>query len=104
MNSKNFMNKSAGTEAFIAEFDRLAGKCVRAAAKGPRAPVRQALELLLALLRRIDEDPDRVVFFADEAGSWQVGVNWREVLPAYGSQATCAVAATSSRKLRHMLL
>jgi hypothetical protein len=83
VNSKNFMDKSEGTEAFTAEFDRLSGKCVRAAEKGPRSPVREAFELLFALLRRMDEDPDSVVFFADEAGSWQVGVDWREVLPAY---------------------
>jgi hypothetical protein len=83
VNSKNFMDKSEGTEAFIAEFERLVGKCVRAAEKGPRPPVREAFELLFALLRRIDEDPDSVVFFADEAGSWQVGVDWRETLPAY---------------------
>jgi hypothetical protein len=83
VNSKNFMDKSEGTEAFIAEFDRLVGKYVRAAAKGPPAPIRQAFELLFALLRRIDEDPDSVIFFVDEAGSWHVGVDWREVLPAY---------------------
>ena len=83
VNSKNFMDKSEGTETFIAEFDRLSGKCVRAAGKGPHAPVREAFELLFALLRRIDEDADSVVFFADEAGSWQVGVDWRDVLPAY---------------------
>ena len=83
VNSKNFMDKSEGAEAFIAEFARLVGKCVRAAEKGPRPPVREAFELLLALLRRIDEDPDSVVFFADEAGSWQVGVDWHAVLPAY---------------------
>ncbi len=83
VNSKNFMEKSEGTEAFIAEFDRLAGKCVRAAGVGLQASVREAFELLFALLRRIDEDPDSVVFFADEAGSWQVGVDWRETLPAY---------------------
>lgn len=83
VNSKNFMEKSEGTEAFIAEFERLLGKCVRAAEKEPRPPVREAFELLFALLRRINEDPDSVVFFADEAGSWQVGVDWREALPAY---------------------
>jgi len=83
VNSQNFREKSEGTEAFIAEFDRLVGKCVRAATKAPRAPVREAFELLFALLRRLDEDPDSVVFFADEAGSWQVGVDWRAVLPAY---------------------
>lgn len=83
VNSKNFMSKSEGTEEFIAEFDRLLGKCVKAAAKTPPAPVREAFELLFALLRQIDEDPDRLVFFADEGGSWQVGVNWREALPPY---------------------
>ncbi len=83
VNSKNFMDKSEGTETFIAEFERLVGECVRAAEKGPRPPVREAFDLLFALLRRIDEDPDSVVFFADEAGSWQVGVDWRQTLPAY---------------------
>ncbi|HMA96488.1 MAG TPA: hypothetical protein VKP30_27570, partial [Polyangiaceae bacterium] len=83
VNSKNFMDKSEGTEAFIAEFDRLLGKCVRAAEKGPQAPVREAFELLFALLRHIDEGNDDVIFFADEAGSWQVGVDWRTALPAY---------------------
>jgi hypothetical protein len=93
VNSKNFMDKSKGTEAFIAEFDRLIGKCVHAAVKGPLAPVREAFELLFALLRRLDEDPDSVVFFADEAGSWQVGVDWREALPAY---FRCLADGTSS--------
>ena len=83
VNSKNFMEKSEGTEEFIAEFERLIGKCVRAADKGPRAPVREVFELLFAVLRRLDSDPDSVVFFADEAGSWQVGVDWNKVLPTY---------------------
>jgi hypothetical protein len=83
VNSKNYMEKSDGTEQFIAEFNRLLNRCVRAAGKGPRAPVRDAFELLLDLLRRIDTDADDVVFFADEAGSWQVGVDWRAALPAY---------------------
>ncbi len=83
VNSKNFMEKSEGTDAFIAEFDRLLTKCVRAAAKGPLAPVREAFELLFALLRLLDEGDNDVVFFADEGGSWQVGVDWRTALPAY---------------------
>jgi hypothetical protein len=93
VNSKNFMEKSEGTEAFIAEFDRLIGKCIRAAGKGPRGPVREAFDLLFGLLRRIDEDPDSVVFFADEAGSWQVGVDWRSALPAYFQCLADGVAA-----------
>jgi hypothetical protein len=83
VNSRNFMDKSEGTEEFIADFDRLLGKCVRATERGPQAPVREAFELLFGLLRRIDEGHDDVIFFADEAGSWQVGVDWRAALPAY---------------------
>ena len=83
VNSKNFMNTSKGTDAFMAEFNRLIEKCIGASAKGPSSPVREAFELLFALLRRLDRDPDSVVFFADEGGSWQVGVGWRAALPAY---------------------
>jgi hypothetical protein len=83
VDSKNFMDQSGGTEAFIAEFDRLLSKCVRAAEKGPQARVREAFELLFGLLRRIDEGNDDVIFFADEGGSWQVGVDWQTALPAY---------------------
>jgi hypothetical protein len=82
VNSKNFMEMSKGTEAF-AEFDRLLAKCIRAATRPPRAPVREGFDLLFGLLRRIDESADDVIFFADEAGSWQVGVDWRSALPAY---------------------
>jgi hypothetical protein len=35
------------------------------------------------LLRHIDECLDDVIFFADEGGSWQVGVDWQRVLPAW---------------------
>jgi hypothetical protein len=83
VNSKNFTQQSEGTEEFIAEFDRLVGKCVRASEKMPGPPLRQAFELLFGLLRHIDEGHDDVVFFADEGGSWQVGVDWRAALPAY---------------------
>jgi len=83
VDSKNFMWKSAGTEAFIAELDRLMRKCVRAAEKAPRAPARETFETLFGLLRHVDECHDDVVFFADEGGSWQFGVDWRSVLAAY---------------------
>jgi len=83
VDSRNFMQKSEGTDEFIAEFDRLVGKCIRAAEKTPGPPLREAFELLFGLLRHIDEGHDDVVFFADEGGSWQLGVDWRAVLPAY---------------------
>jgi hypothetical protein len=95
VNSRNYMEKSEGTEAFIAEIDRLFGKCVKAATKGPRATVRMAFELLLAVLHRIDEDSDSVVFFADEGGVWQVGVDWRPTLAAYFQ---CLAESSSSEE------
>ena len=83
VNSKNYMDTSKGTDAFMVEFERLIEKCIRASAKGRSSTVREAFELLFALLRRLDRDPDSVVFFADEGGSWQVGVDWRAALAAY---------------------
>ncbi len=46
VNSKNYMDTSEGTDAFMAEFERLIEKCIRASAKGPLSPVREAFELL----------------------------------------------------------
>jgi hypothetical protein len=83
VNYKNCTEDSKGTDAFIAELDRLLTNCVRAAQKGPRTAVREAFELLLRLLRHIDGGHDDVIFFADEGGSWKVGVDWRTALPAY---------------------
>lgn len=82
-NAKDFMARSRGTDAFIAEFNRLQHWCLRAVDARQHDAARQSFELLFELLRRIDENPDEVVFFADEAGSWQIGVHWRTVLPAY---------------------
>jgi len=41
------------------------------------------LEILFSLLSKIDEGNDDILFFADEGGSWQVGVDWEELLPAW---------------------
>lgn len=83
VNSKNVMDKSTGTRAFIADCNRLLDRCVTQAPKGDAAEIREAIELVLGLLHYIDECNDDVIFFADEAGSWQVGVDWAKVLPAW---------------------
>jgi hypothetical protein len=83
VDSKNCTEQSSGTDAFIAEFDRLMDKALHSAADNSRSMALAAFELLLALLRRIDEDPDSVVFFADEAGAWQIPVHWKTMLPVY---------------------
>lgn len=41
------------------------------------------MDILFNLLDRIDECRDDIIFFADEGGSWQVGVDWDEVLPVW---------------------
>jgi hypothetical protein len=83
VNSHNYREMSRGTDSFIAEFGRLLGMCIAAADRGPPGPVREAFDLLFGLLRHIDDGQDDVIFFADEVGSYEVGVDWRIALPAY---------------------
>jgi hypothetical protein len=83
VNSKNYREKSGGTRAWIAECERLLDRCTAAVGKTGPDEVCQAFDILFALLDRIDEGVDDIVFFADEGGSWQVGVNWEKVLPAW---------------------
>jgi len=83
VNSKNDRELSKGTEAFIAEMDRLMERCQGVAAEGSKTEAREAFEHLFTLLRQIDEEPDCIVFFADEGGAWQIPVDWGMVLPVY---------------------
>jgi hypothetical protein len=99
VNSRNCTQYSRGTDAFIAEFKRLLRGCISAADSGQYEVARQAFELLFGLLRHIDEGHDDVIFFADEGGSWQLGVDWRSVFAAYfrclAETATAADFATT---------
>jgi hypothetical protein len=83
VNSRNCTEQSAGTSTWIASFRRLLDQCVADAKRGDPTEVRKAMDLLFGLLDRIDECHDDIIFFADEAGSWQVGVDWFTVLPAW---------------------
>lgn len=83
VNSKNCMDKSAGTVAFIANFTRLLDRSVTASGNSDRAEVRTVMETLFALHRYIAECNDDVIFFADEGGAWQICVDWLTVLPAW---------------------
>ena len=85
VNSKNYMEMSGGTRTWIAECRRLLDCCVKASGKGKLAETCNAFEIIFALLAHIDECLDDIVFFADEGGSWQVGVDWPKVLPAWFS-------------------
>ena len=83
VNSKNYREQSAGTSAWIAEYLRLLDRCVTDAKKSNPAEVPEAMDILFGLLDRIDKCLDDVIFFADEGGSWQVGVDWANVLPVW---------------------
>jgi len=99
VNSRNCTQHSQGTEAFIAEFKRLLRGGIAAVDSGQYEVARQAFELLFGLLRHIDEGHDDVIFFADEGGYWQLGVDWRSVFAAYSrclaETATAADFATT---------
>jgi len=83
VNSKNYTQQSAGTSAWIAEYLRLLDRCVINAKKSNPVEVREAMDILFGLLNHIDKGNDDVIFFADEGGSWQVGVDWAKVLPVW---------------------
>ncbi len=83
VNSKNCTEMSKGTTAWIAECHRLLDRCVTESIKGSPGKTLEAIDIIVGLLRHIDECLDDVVFFADEGGSWQLGVDWRTVLPTW---------------------
>jgi len=83
VNSQNFMSKSTGTTAWISECRRLLDRCVEQAKTAEPSGVRQAFDIIFGLLDHIDACHEDVIFFADEAGAWQVGVSWEKVLPPW---------------------
>lgn len=101
VNSKNYREMSGGTRAWITECQRLLDRCVAATKTGDLAETREAIETIFGLLRHIDECLDDIVFFADEAGSWQVGVDWGKVLPAW---FVCLSATTAPEEYAHRVV
>jgi len=91
VNSKNYTEKSSGTLAWIADCRRLLERCVAQSKKGGPSTVCQAFEIIFSLLSKIDECTDDILFFADEGGSWQAGVDWENVLPAWFSVLSSTV-------------
>jgi hypothetical protein len=83
VNSTNHMKKSTGTIGWIAECNRLLDLCVVQARSGDASEARQSFDIIFGLLDEIDACRDNIIFFADEAGSWQVGVDWEKVLPSW---------------------
>jgi len=92
VNWKNSMETSTGTAAWIAQCHRLLDRCVDMAKKADPAEIRQAFDIIFGLLDRVDDCREDIVFFADEAGSWQVGVQWEKVLPPWFEALSATVA------------
>lgn len=83
VNSRNWRDVSAGTRNWLRTCERLLTRCAKETKKEISAETLEAFELLFSLLRYIDDGHDDMIFFADEGGSWQVGVDWVKTLPAY---------------------
>ena len=81
VNSGNYTEKSSATLAWTADCRRLLERCVAQAKREDPATVCQAFEVIFSLLSQIDACADGILFFADEGGSWEVGVDWETVLP-----------------------
>ncbi len=96
---KNCDEKSRGTVVFIADCHRLLDRCVTATRERRHAEAREAFEVIFGLLREISRFERDILFFADEGGVWALGVNWREVLPAWFKCLTGAVESDEYARL-----
>lgn len=83
INSQNFTDKSDGTNRWIAECCRLLGLLVESTEVEPTQHTAEAFDSIFGLLRQINRGDDTIVFFADEGGAWQVGVEWESVVPVW---------------------
>ena len=91
VNSRNCTTTSSRTLAWMADCHRLLDRCVVQVKRGDLQSAYQALDIIFELLDRIDEGNDDILFFADEGGSWALGIEWEKVLPAW-FKALAAVA------------
>jgi hypothetical protein len=75
--------QSAGTHEFSARFNTALARCVAERESTSPVDLRAAIEMLMNLMRRLDDCADDLVFFTDEPGSWQVNAAWDQALPIY---------------------
>lgn len=88
VNSKNCTEQSNGTTAWIADCNRLLDRCVaRAKVKRGRSEALNAMESLFDIIDLAASCEVDVVFFADEGGLWEFGIDWKAVIEAW---VTCA--------------
>jgi hypothetical protein len=81
---RNRAENSRGTLSWIADFRRLFDGCVAAESEITSSrDICQAFQILFALLDRLDDETAEEILFAEECGSWMVGIEWTRVLPAW---------------------
>lgn len=83
VNWRNSTQRSDRTHEFEARLQLLLDRCAEEVADGDPIEVVASYELIFTLLRAIEKWDRDIVFFADEGGVWQFGINWRRVLPPY---------------------
>lgn len=75
--------KSRGTLCWIADFRRLLDRCAAESSSASAADVCRAFEILFGLLDSLDDGTGEGIFYAEEGGSWMLGVDWKRVLPVW---------------------
>ena len=81
--ARNCAENSRGTLSWIADFRRLLDGCVAESNITRSRDICQAFQILFALLDRLDDETAEEILFAEECGSWMVGIEWKRVLPAW---------------------
>jgi hypothetical protein len=81
--ARNCVENSRGTLCWIADFRRLLGRCAAESNAASDADVSQTFEILFGLLDSLDDGTGENILFAEEGGSWMLGVDWKRTLPAW---------------------
>jgi hypothetical protein len=102
--ARNCEENSRGTLCWIADFRRLLGRCAAEPSSASAADVCRAFEILFGLLDSLDDGTGVGIFFAEEEGSWMVGVDWKRVLPAwFRVLAATSASAEYARRVEAMI-
>ena len=81
--ARNRRENSRGTVAWIADYRRLLHRCAAESNSTSSDDICRAFEILLALLDSLDDGSGEGIVFAEEGGSWMMGIDWNRVLPAW---------------------
>jgi hypothetical protein len=81
--ARNHAENSRGTLSWITDYRRLLDGCVAESNIPSSRDTCQAFQILFALLDRLDNETAEEILFAEECGSWMVGIEWKRVLPVW---------------------